>query len=81
MAGRLFNTPSEGNHRVPCIIRCAGKVPPAVVMREMLAAVDWLPTLAWPAGASNLAPKARPIDGVDASASMLGKSETTGRES
>ena len=33
------------------------------------------------AGASNLVPKDRPIDGVDASAFMLGKSETTGRDS
>jgi arylsulfatase len=32
-------------------------------------------------GASNLVPKDRPIDGVDASAFMLGKSDTTGRES
>ena len=32
-------------------------------------------------GASNLVPKDRPIDGVDASAFMLGKSQTTGRDS
>ena len=31
-------------------------------------------------GASNLVPKDRPIDGVDASAFMLGKSDTTGRD-
>jgi arylsulfatase len=31
-------------------------------------------------GASNLVPKDRPIDGVDASAFMLGKSNTTGRD-
>jgi arylsulfatase len=43
--------------------------------------VDWLPTLAGMAGASNLVPKDRPIDGVDASAFMLGKSNTTGRDS
>ena len=47
----------------------------------MLAAVDWLPTLAGMAGASKLVPKDRPIDGVDASAFMLGKSDTTGRDS
>ena len=33
------------------------------------------------AGASNLVPKDRPIDGVGASAFMLGKSTTTGRDS
>jgi hypothetical protein len=47
----------------------------------MLGAVDWLPTLAGMVGASNLVPKDRPIDGVDASAFMLGKSNATGRDS
>jgi len=32
-------------------------------------------------GASNLVPKDRPIDGSDASAFLLGKSNNTGRES
>ena len=67
--------------RVPAIIRWPGKVPAGVGTNEMLAAVDWLPTLAGMAGASNLVPKDRPIDGVDASAFMLGKSDTTGRDS
>ena len=66
--------------RVPAIIRWPGKVPAGVVTNEMLAAVDWLPTLAGMAGASKLVPKDRPIDGVDASAFMLGKSDTTGRD-
>ncbi|MGO9932394.1 MAG: hypothetical protein ACLPV8_11355 [Steroidobacteraceae bacterium] len=39
-----------------------------------------MPTLAAVAGASKLVPKDRPIDGIDASAFMLGKSETTGRD-
>ena len=66
--------------RVPAMIRWPGKVPAGVVTQEMLAAVDWLPTLAGMVGASNLVPKDRPIDGVDASAFMLGKSNTTGRD-
>jgi hypothetical protein len=37
--------------------------------------------LAGMVGASKLVPKDRPIGGVDASAFMLGKSDTTGRES
>jgi arylsulfatase len=67
--------------RVPAMIRWPGKVPVGVVTEQILAAVDWLPTLAGMAGASNLVPKDRPIDGVDASAFMLGKSDTTGRDS
>ena len=67
--------------RVPAMIRWPGKVPAGVVTEQILAAVDWLPTLAGMVGASILVPKDRPIDGVDASAFMLGKSNTTGRES
>jgi arylsulfatase A-like enzyme len=79
--GDFMNTPFEGSHRVPAIVRWPGKTPAGVVTQEMLAAVDWLPTLAGIVGAPNLVPKDRPIDGVDASAFMLGNSETTGRDS
>jgi arylsulfatase A-like enzyme len=79
--GNFPNTPFEGSHRVPAMIRWPGKVPAGVVTQEILAAVDWLPTLAGMAGASNLVPKDRPLDGVDASAFMLRNSETTGRDS
>ena len=79
--GDFLNAPFEGCMRVPAIIRWPGKVPAGVVTNEMLAAVDWLPTLAGIVGASESVPKDRPIDGVDASAFMLGKSNTTGRDS
>ena len=67
--------------RAPAMIRWPGKVPSGVVTNGMLAAVDWLPTLAGMVDASKLVPKDRPIDGVDASAFMLGKSDTTSRDS
>lgn len=79
--GDFFNTPFEGSYRVPALIRWPGKIPAGVVAQEMLAAVDWLPTLAAMVDASQLIPKDRPIDGIDASAFMLDKSETTGRDS
>jgi arylsulfatase len=79
--GDFMNAPFEGCLRAPAIIRWPDKVPAGVVSNEILAAVDWLPTLAGLVGAPNLVPKDRPIDGVDASAFMLGKSETTGRDS
>jgi arylsulfatase A-like enzyme len=78
--GDFFYTPFEGSMRVPAMVRWPGKVPAGVVTEQMLAAVDWLPTLAGIVGASNRVPKDRPIDGVDASAFMLGKSNTTGRD-
>jgi arylsulfatase A-like enzyme len=80
-SGDFFYTPFEGSMRVPAIVRWPGKVQAGVVTEERLAAVDWLPTMAGMAGVSNLVPKDRPIDGVDASAFMLGKSLTTGRDS
>jgi arylsulfatase A-like enzyme len=79
--GNFFYTPFEGSMRVPAMVRWPGKVPAGVVTDQMLAAVDWLPTLAGIAGAPNLVPKDRPIDGKDASAFMLGKSPTTDRNS
>lgn len=79
--GDFFNTPFEGSYRVAAMVRWPGKVPGGVATQEMLAAVDWLPTLAGMVGAAHLVPKDRPIDGVDASAFMLGNSETTGRDS
>ena len=78
--GDFFTPPFEGSVRTAAMIRWPGKVPAGVVTQQMLAAEDWLPTLAGMAGASNLVPKDRPIDGVDASAFMLGKSDTTGRD-
>jgi len=79
--GDFLNTPFEGSMRVPAIVRWPGTVPAGVVTNEMLAAVDWLPTLAGMTGAAKFVPKDRPIDGVDASAFMLGKSATSGRDS
>jgi arylsulfatase A-like enzyme len=79
--GDFPNTPFEGSMRVPAMIRWPGKVPAGVVTNEIFAAVDWLPTLAGLSGGSNLVPKDRPIDGYDASAFILGKSNTTGRDS
>jgi arylsulfatase len=79
--GDFLNTPFEGSMRVPAIIRWPGNVPAGVVTNQMLASVDWLPTLAGMVGASRLVPEDRPIDGVDASAFMLGKGNATGRDS
>jgi arylsulfatase A-like enzyme len=79
--GDFMNTPFEGSMRVSAMIRWPGKVPAGVVTNEMLAAVDWMPTLAGMVGASKFVPNDRPIDGIDASAFMLGKSDTAGRDS
>jgi len=77
--GSFSNPPYEGSMRVPAMIRWPGHVPAGVVTQEMLTAHDWLPTLAGLVGDSDRVPKDRPIDGIDASGFMLGRSKTTGR--
>lgn len=66
--------------RHPAIVRWPGKVDAGVVSDEILSAVDWFPTLASLVGESDRVPTGRPIDGVDASAFVLGESPTTGRD-
>lgn len=78
--GNFFTPPFEGSYRVPGIIRWTGKIPAGVVSNEMLAAEDWMPTLAGLAGEAKRIPTDRPIDGIDTSAFMLGKNTTSGRD-
>lgn len=75
-----FGSGFEGGMRTPAIVRWPGNVKSGVVTDEMLSAVDWYPTLAALAGESKRVPDDRPIDGVDASAYLLGESKTTGRD-
>ncbi|CDF78872.1 arylsulfatase [Formosa agariphila KMM 3901] len=78
--GDFANVPFEGSMRVPAIISWPGKVPAGIVTQEIFAAVDWLPTIAGMIGEQKHIPTDRPIDGIDASAMMLGKSNITGRD-
>ncbi len=78
--GGFMTPPWEGSMRVPAMVRWPGKVPAGVVTEEMLSAHDWYQTFAALAGASEMVPADRPMDGVDASGFLLGQNETTGRE-
>jgi arylsulfatase len=78
--GSFWSRPWEGCYRVGAMVRWPGKVPAGVVTDEMLSCHDWYKTFAAFAGASDKVPTDRPMDGVDASPFMLGKSEKTGRE-
>ena len=75
-----FGSGFEGGMRTPGMVRWPGKVQAGTVSDEIISAVDWLPTLAALAGESGRVPDDRPIDGVDASAHLLGRSPTTGRD-
>ena len=78
--GDFSTPPSEGSMRVGAMARWPGKVPAGVVTEEMLSAHDWYKTFAALAGASDKVPTDRPMDGVDASEFLLGRSEHTGRD-
>ena len=75
-----FGSGFEGGMRAPAMVRWPGQVEAGRATHEILTAVDWLPTLASLAGESKRVPDDRPIDGVDASAFLLGHSQTTGRD-
>ncbi|HEV2917767.1 MAG TPA: sulfatase-like hydrolase/transferase, partial [Actinomycetota bacterium] len=75
-----FASGFEGGMRAPAMVRWPGKVPAGAVTEEIFATYDWLPTLASLVAESNRVPDDRPIDGVDASAFLLGQRATTGRD-
>ena len=66
--------------RVPAMVRWPGKVAPNQVSEEPLTCHDWYTTFAALAGVSDKVPTDRPIDGIDASEYLLGKSKTSGRK-
>jgi len=68
----------EGGMRVPFLIRWPGHIPAGRVANGVLTGMDLLPTLASIAGTN---PRGEgPIDGVDASRYILGKSEISPRD-
>ena len=69
---------TEGSLRTFCFIRWPGKVAPGTSSNAMFSIMDFFPTFANIIGAE--VPKDRPIDGVDQTDVLLGKSETGHRE-
>jgi arylsulfatase len=78
--GNFMTPPYEGSWRVPAIVRWPKQVPQGRFTEEMLAAVDWMPTIAGLVGESGRVPDDRPIDGVDASKFLVGDEEKSGRD-
>ena len=70
---------TEGSIRTFCFIRWPGHVKPNTTSYAMFSIMDFLPTFASILGAK--LPADRPIDGVDQTAVLLGKSEMGSRES
>jgi arylsulfatase len=73
-----YFTHMEGSLRVPFIIRWPNHVPAGRVSNEIVHEVDTFTTLAKIAGAA--VPQDRPIDGVDQTNFLLGKSDKSNRE-
>jgi arylsulfatase A-like enzyme len=76
----VFGSGFEGGMRVPALVRWPGKIPAGVVTNEILATYDWMSTLAALVGEADRVPSDRPVDGVDASDLLLGRSETSSRD-
>jgi arylsulfatase len=76
-AGTYF-TAMEGGLRAPFLIRWPGRIPAGRVSNEIVHIVDVFPTLGAMAGLE--VPDDRPVDGVDQSAFLLGKSDRSARE-
>jgi arylsulfatase len=73
-----YFTHMEGSLRVPFIIRWPGRIPAGRVSNEIVHEVDTFTTLARIVGAQ--VPNDRPIDGVDQTAFLLGKTDASNRE-
>src|SRR5262245_40036484 len=73
-----YFTHMEGSLRTPFIIRWPGRVPAGRVSNEIVHEVDTFTTFAAIAGAK--VPRDRPIDGVDQTKFLLGKSEKSRRK-
>jgi arylsulfatase A-like enzyme len=70
---------TEGSIRTFCFVRWPGHVAPGSTSYAMFSEMDFLPTFAALLGVK--LPTDRPIDGVDQTAVLLGKSEMGARES
>lgn len=68
----------EGGTRVPAFANWPGHIKPGTVIKSPVHVVDILPTLAALSGAST--EKCLPLDGMDMSPALLGKSATTRSE-
>jgi arylsulfatase len=75
--GTLF-TGFEGALRVPFVVRWPGRIAAGRVSDEIVHAMDLFPTLARIAGGK--VPDDRPIDGIDMSAFLLGRTDESGRD-
>ncbi len=77
----FYNTAMEGGIRTPCVIRWPARIPAGQVSNEIVHEIDFFPTLAAAAGAPEMVPTDRPVDGVNQLPFLEGKQAQSNRQS
>ncbi len=75
-----LSTAYEGGMRTPAMVRWPENIPAGRVSDEIVADLDWYPTIAHLIGEEKRVPTDRPIDGIDQKDFLLGKQEKSNRE-
>ncbi len=75
-----LSTAYEGGMRTPAMVRWPGNIPAGRVSDEIVADLDWYPTIANLIGEQKRIPTDRPIDGIDQKDFLLGRQEKSNRE-
>ena len=75
-----LSTAYEGGMRTPAMVRWPGKIGAGRVSDEIVADLDWYPTIANLVGEQKRIPADRPIDGINQSDFLLGKKDKSNRE-
>jgi len=75
-----LSTAYEGGMRTPAMVRWPGNIPAGRVSDEIVADLDWYPTIANLIGEQKRIPTDRPIDGIDQKEFLLGRQEKSNRE-
>jgi arylsulfatase A-like enzyme len=75
-----LSTAWEGGMRTPAMIRWPGRIGAGKVTDEIIADLDWYPTIAHLIGEEKRIPTDRPMDGINQSDFVLGKKKQSNRE-
>lgn len=75
-----LSTGYEGGMRTPAMIKWPGKIKSGIVSDEIIADLDWYPTIANFINEEDRIPQDRPIDGINQSNFILGQLTKSNRE-
>jgi arylsulfatase A-like enzyme len=75
-----LSTAYGGGMRTPAMIRWPDNIQAGKVTDEIVADLDWLPTIAGLIGETNRVPTDRPVDGVNQTAFFLGNQDRSNRD-